>query len=41
MLTFLVLNVADTKQKLCNDEFLAAVVEQKFIRSLVPLDYQQ
>ena len=41
MLTFLVLNVADTKQKLSNDVFQAAGVAQKYNCSLVCLDYQQ
>ena len=41
MLTFLVLNVADTKQKLGNDVFQAAGVAQKYNCSLVRLDYQQ
>ena len=41
MLTFLVLNVADTKQKLSNDVFQAAGVVQKYNCSLVRLDYQQ
>ena len=41
MLTFFVLNVADTKQKLGNDVFQAAGVAQKYNCSLVRLDYQQ
>ena len=41
MLTFHVLNVADTKQKLGNDVFQAAGVAQKYNCSLVRLDYQQ
>ena len=41
MLTFLVLNMADTKQKLGNDVFQAAGVAQKYNCSLVRLDYQQ
>lgn len=41
MLTFLVLNVADTKQKLGNDVFQAAGVAQKYNCSLIRLDYQQ
>ena len=41
MLTFLVLNVADTKQKLGNDVFQAAGVAQKYNCPLVRLDYQQ
>ena len=41
MLTFLVLNVADTKQKLGNDVYQAAGVAQKYNCSLVRLDYQQ
>ncbi|MBS6773475.1 MAG: PrgI family protein, partial [Faecalibacterium prausnitzii] len=41
MLTFLVLNVAETKQKLGNDVFQAAGVAQKYNCSLVRLDYQQ
>ena len=41
MLTFLVLKVADTKQKLNNDVFQAAGVAQKYNCSLVRLDYQQ
>lgn len=40
-LTFLVLNVADTKQKLNNDVFQAAGVAQKHNCPLVRLDYQQ
>ena len=41
MLTFLVLNVPDTKQKLGNDVLQAAGVAQKYNCSLVRLDYQQ
>ena len=41
MLTFLVLNIADTKQKMSNDVFQAAGVAQKYNCSLVRLDYQQ
>lgn len=41
MLTFLVLNVADSRQKLGNDVFQAAGVAQKYNCSLVRLDYQQ
>ncbi|BDE87608.1 hydrolase [Oscillospiraceae bacterium] len=41
MLTFLVLNVADSRQKLSNDVFQAAGVAQKYNCSLVRLDYQQ
>ena len=40
-LTFLVLNTADTRQKLDNDVFWAAGVAQKYNCSLVRLDYQQ
>jgi hypothetical protein len=40
-LTFLVLNTADTRQKLENDVFWAAGVAQKYNCSLVRLDYQQ
>ena len=41
MLTFLVLNVAGSRQKLSNDVFQAAGVAQKYNCSLVRLDYQQ
>ena len=41
MLTFLVLNVADSRQKLSNDVFQAAGVAQKYNCCLVRLDYQQ
>ena len=41
MLTFLVLNVAVSRQKLSNDVFQAAGVAQKYNCSLVRLDYQQ
>ena len=40
-LTFLVLNTADTRQKLGNDVFWAAGIAQKYNCSLVRLDYQQ
>ncbi len=40
-LTFLVLNTADTRQKLENDVFWAAGVAQKYNNALVRLDYQQ
>ena len=40
-ITFLVLNTADTRQKLENDVFWAAGVAQKYNCSLVRLDYQQ
>ena len=40
-LTFLVLNTADTRQKLENDVFWAAGIAQKYNCSLVRLDYQQ
>ena len=40
-ITFLVMNTADTRQKLENDVFWAAGVAQKYNCSLVRLDYQQ
>ena len=40
-LTFLVLNTADTRQKLENEIFWASGVAQKYNNSLVRLDYQQ
>lgn len=40
-ITFLVLNTADTRQKLENDVFWAAGIAQKYNCSLVRLDYQQ
>ena len=40
-ITFLVMNTADTRQKLDNDVFWAAGVAQKYNCSLVRLDYQQ
>ena len=41
LLTLLVLNVADTKQKLDNDVFQAASIAQKYNCRLTRLDYQQ
>ena len=41
LLTFLVVNFADTKQKLENNIFQSAGVAQKYNCSLVRLDYQQ
>ncbi len=41
LVTFLVLNVADTKAKLENDVFRAAGVAQKYNCALTRLDYQQ
>ena len=41
LLTLLVLNIADTKQKLENDVFQAAGVAQKYNCALTRLDYQQ
>ena len=40
-ITFLVMNTADTRQKLENDVFWVAGVAQKYNCSLVRLDYQQ
>ena len=40
-ITILVMNTADTRQKLENDVFWAAGVAQKYNCSLVRLDYQQ
>lgn len=40
-LTFLVLNTADTRQKLENEIFWASGVAQKYNNSLIRLDYQQ
>ena len=40
-ITFLVLNTADTRQKLENEIFWASGVAQKYNNSLVRLDYQQ
>ena len=41
LLTFLVVNIADTKQKLENDIFAAAGIAQKYNCALTRLDYQQ
>lgn len=41
LLTFLVVNMADTKQKLENDIFAAAGIAQKYNCALTRLDYQQ
>ena len=41
LLTFLVVNMADTKRKLENDIFAAAGIAQKYNCSLTRLDYQQ
>ncbi|WP_418632363.1 VirB4-like conjugal transfer ATPase, CD1110 family [Ruthenibacterium lactatiformans] len=41
LLTFLVVNVADTKQKLDNDVFRASSVAQKYNCQLTRLDFQQ
>ena len=41
LLTFLVVNMADTKQKLENDVFAAAGIAQKYNCALTRLDYQQ
>ena len=41
LLTFLVVNVADTKRKLENDIFAAAGIAQKYNCALTRLDYQQ
>lgn len=41
LLTFLVVNMADTKRKLENDVFAAAGIAQKYNCSLTRLDYQQ
>ena len=41
LLTFLVVNMADTKRKLENDVFAAAGIAQKYNRALTRLDYQQ
>ena len=41
LLTFLVVNMADTKRKLDNDIFAAASVAQKYNCRLTRLDYQQ
>lgn len=41
LLTFLVVNLADTKQKLENDVFAAAGIAQKYNCALTRLDYQQ
>ena len=41
LLTFLVVNLADTKQKLENDVFAASGVAQKYNCALTRLDYQQ
>ena len=41
LLTFLVVNMADTKRKLENDVFAAAGIAQKNNCALTRLDYQQ
>lgn len=41
LLTFLVVNMADTKRKLENDVFAAAGIAQKYNCALTRLDYQQ
>ena len=41
LMTFLVVNFADSKQKLENDLLRAASVAQKYNCSLVRLDFQQ
>ena len=41
LLTFLVVNMADTKRKLENDIFAAAGIAQKYNCRLTRLDYQQ
>ena len=41
LLTFLVVNMADTKRKLENDIFAAAGIAQKYNCALIRLDYQQ
>ena len=41
LLTFLVVNMADTKRKLDNDIFAAAGIAQKYNCALTRLDYQQ
>ena len=41
LLTFLVINMADTKRKLENDIFAAAGIAQKYNCALTRLDYQQ
>ena len=41
LMTFLVVNFADSKQKLENDLLRAASVAQKYTCSLVRLDFQQ
>ena len=41
LLTFLVVNMADTKRKLENDIFAAAGIAQKYNYALTRLDYQQ
>ena len=41
LLTFLVVNMADSKQKLENDVFAAAGIAQKYNCALTRLDYQQ
>ena len=41
LLTFLVVNIADTKQKLDNDVFRASSVAQKYNCQLTRLDFQQ
>ena len=41
LLTFLVVNMTDTKRKLENDIFAAAGIAQKYNCALTRLDYQQ
>ena len=41
LLTFLVVNMADTKRKMENDVFAAAGIAQKYNCALTRLDYQQ
>ena len=41
LMTFLVVNIADTKQKLDNDVFAAAGIAQKYNCALTRLDYMQ
>ena len=41
LLTFLVVNMADTKRKLDNDVFAAAGIAQKYNCALTRLDYMQ
>lgn len=41
LLTFLVVNIADTKQKLDNDVFRTSSVAKKYNCQLTRLDFQQ